>query len=547
MLEKLREYQNNHKSIRELIKRKSTLKTHQEAIKILAYRIGSLEQQIVKDSFIKDDPIYPLIKEEILDVYDDLSILAQDILANYLQSINTLEEYRPEQFQNDKSSKSNHAWIKKTQLTQYIYESYLLSLINVHALFETVKLLMHKVEETFDSKIYDELSETIYGTFLTIDKYQNTKIISLLHKVATAKSFEESWQLYKANRMLLSEFVIIKQNKLNDQNCQPVDLFSIFPSKNTPNYPIYSFWGNNKVNFLSYRVLLSPRNMCVNERNISFDTNIISYFKSWIEKGKSSVDLTPVLEFLSNPQTQYDYFPFMAENYLSQNYTKEELIIEIDQIERDLSNYKLYPYRPEYAQQLVNTLSDPNMVNPLKDTYNRIYLTMLVIVWVKLHYSNQPAEKQFQKLCDIMASELNNYPLPELAMAYDYYNNSDNTASFFRKIQKNKNNLLKNIKNMAWDLFHISLTIQQCLVKLTNTDLMIPYFATYDKGLAKILKYYEMESLAICYRTNEYFPYYSMSNIPLEVRNKYFRSHLENAPININKLIEKYENMVGKV
>ena len=63
---------------------------------------------------------------------------------------------------------------------------------------------------------------------------------------------------------------------------------------------------------------------------------------------------------------------------------------------------------------------------------------MLVIVWVKLHYSNQPAEKQFQKLCDIMASELNNYPLPELAMAYDYYNNSDNTASFFRKIQKNK-------------------------------------------------------------------------------------------------------------
>ena len=158
-----------------------------------------------------------------------------------MQSISCLEECNSERIGNGKPSKTTDAWIKKTQLAEFIYQSYLLSLINLHALFEIVKLLMHQVEETFDSKIYDKLSETIYSKFLPIDKYQNTEIISLLHKVATAKSFEESWELYKKNRMLLSEFVIIKQNKLNDKNCQPVDLFSIFPSKTLSNYPIYSF------------------------------------------------------------------------------------------------------------------------------------------------------------------------------------------------------------------------------------------------------------------------------------------------------------------
>ena len=539
IFEIIREYQNNYKAIRKLIKKKSMLKAQQEMIERLAYRIGSMEQNATKP-----DSAHLLIKEEILDIHNTLSILARDIRTNYLQSFNTIEEYKLKHFNEGQLLNPNNALIKKLELSQYIYESYLLSLINVRALFETVKLLMSRRGEPFNNDIYDELNQTIYNTFLNVDKYQNTSIINLLHQAATARTFEESWQLYKANRMLLSEFVIIKQNSLKDENWSPVDLFSIFPSSAAPNFPIYSFFKNNKVNFLSYRVLLSPRNTCVNERNISFDTNIISYFKTWIEKRKASVDLSPILEFLSDPQTQYEYSPFFVENYLSGNYTKEQLVLEIDQIEKDLSSYKMYPYRAGHAQQLVNSFVDLNMVKPIEDTYNRIYLTMLVIIWVKLHYSNHSSEKQFQKLCDIMVSEIHDFPVPELAMAYDYYNNSENTVSFFKKIQKNQDDLIKNIKNMAWDIFHITFTIRQCLVRLDETNLMIPYFATYDKGLSKILKYYEMEALAICYRTQEYFPYYSISNIPPDVKKKYFNRSITPEPIDLKMLIDKYERFI---
>ena len=539
IFEIIREYQNNCKAIRKLIKKKSMLKAQQEMIELLSYRIGSMEQNATKP-----ESDHLLIKEEILDIHNMLSILARDIKTNYLQSFNTIEEYKLKHFNEGQLLAPNNALIKKLELSQYIYESYLLSLINVRALFETVKLLMSRREEPFNNDIYDELNQTIYNTFLNVDKYQNTHIVNLLHQVATTKSFEESWQLYKANSMLLSEFVIIKQNSLKDENWSPVDLFSIFPLSAVANYPIYSFFKNNKVNFLSYRILLSPRNTCVNERNISFDTNIISYFKTWIEKRKTSVDLSPILEFLSDPQTQYDYSPFFVENYLSGNYTKEQLVLEIDQIEKDLSSYKMYPYRAGYAQQLVNSFVDLNMVKPIEDTYNRIYLNMLVIVWVKLHYFKLPAEKQFQKLCDIMVSEIHDFPLPELAMAYDYYNNSENTVGLFKKIQKNQVSLIKNIKNMAWDIFHITFTIRQCLVRLDETNLMIPYFATYDKGLSKILKYYEMEALAICYRTQEYFPYYSISNIPSDVKKKYFNRSITPEPIDLKMLIDKYERFI---
>lgn len=542
IFEQICEYRNNYKSIKELKKKKAILKAQQEMIELLAYRIGSMEQNATKPN-----SAHLLIKEEILDIHNTLSILARDIRANYLQSFNTVEEYKLKHFNDGQLLNHNYALVKKLELSQYIYESYLLSLINVRALFETVKLLMSRIEEPFNNDIYDELSKTIYNTFLKVDKYQNSHMVNLLHQVATAKTFEESWQLYKANRMLLSEFVIIKRNSLKDENWSPVDLLSIFPSSATPNYPIYSFFKNNKVNFLSYRILLSPRNICVNDRNISFDTNIISYFKTWIEKRKASVDLSPILEFLSDPQTQYDYSPFFVENYLSGNYTKEQLVVEIDQIEKDLSSYKLYPYRAGYAEQLVNNFVDLNMVKPIEETYNRIYLTMLVIIWGKLHYSNLPAEKQFQKLCDIMVSEIHDFPLPELAMAYDYYNNSENTVSFFKKIQKNQDALIKNIRNMAWDIFHITFTIRQCLVRLDETNLMIPYFATYDKGLSKILKYYEMEALAICYRTQEYFPYYSISNIPSDVKKKYFNRSITREPINLKMLIDKYEHLIQDI
>ena len=132
-----------------------------------------------------------------------------------------------------------------------------------------------------------------------------------------------------------------------------------------------------------------------------------------------------------------------------------------------------------------------------------------------------------------MTSEVHDFSSPEIAMAYDYYHNSENTVSFFRKIQKNQNNLIKSIKNMAWDLFHITITIRQCLVKQTETNLTIPYFATYDKGLSKILKYYEMEALAICYRTQECFPFYSIKNIPPEAKKKYFNRSIMPASIRV--------------
>lgn len=547
IINKLLEYYKTHQTRKKLINKKAAVKKHKQALEILSLQIGILEEKIAQKLYKPSSIDFLFLKEEIADIYEKLSLLSQNIQDEYIESIENLQDLIKILETSDASSFNYNNTFKNSQIAQYIYECYLVSIIDARSLFEKVRYIMSEAKIDYDDKIYKELSTLIRNTFLQIDNYQNTTLIQILHNVATAPTFEDAWNLYKKSQVLLSEFVIIKQNKSKDINWAPIDLFAILPSKSKPNYPIYSFFGDNKVNMISYRILLSPYNISINERSISFDTNIISYFKSITEKGKTAVDFSPILEFLSAPKAQYDYSPFLMENYISGNYNDEQLTKEIDNIEKDLSINRFYPYRPGYAKQLVNMYKNPNFTKPLESIYKRLYLYLLIIVWIKLKYPQYSAKKQFEKLCEIMTTELNDCPLPEMAMAYDYYHNSENTIDFFKKIQRNQKNLTKSIKNMSWDLFHITIAIKSCIVKQPESNVLIPYFATYDKGLAKILSYYELEALAICYRTQEYFPYYSIKNIPLELRKKYFSHSIKRIPVDIDALVDKYEDLLNNL
>ena len=439
--------QNNkiHQTRRKLINKKAIVEKRRQELEILSFQIGILEEKIAQQHFQTSTLNPSFIKNEIVNACENLSVLSSSIQDEYIESIENLQNQIKILEVAHTSSFDYNNVLRNSQMAQYIYENYLVSVIDARSLFEKVRFIMSVINLNFDDTIYVDLSTLIHNTFLRIDHYQNTTLIEILHRVATAPTFEDAWNLYTENRLLLSEFVIIKQHKVKDTSWCPVDLFSILPSKSKPDYPIYSFFGDNNVNIISYRILSSPHNNSIDERNISFDTNIISYFKSITEKGKTSVDLSPILEFLSAPKAQYDYFPFLMENYISGNYDDEQLIKEIDNIEKDLSINRFYPYRPDYAKQLVDIYKNPNFIEPLEEIYKKLYLYLLIIVWIKLMFHQYSAKKQFEKLCEIMHTELNDCPLPEMSMAYDYYNNSENTTEFFRKIQRNKKDLIKSL------------------------------------------------------------------------------------------------------
>lgn len=527
-------------------------------LQVLIEKIYSLERYMIKNPFRTDDDniIFRTCVTQIEELYKEVEYLSKEIIENYFLSMSKVqilqEKYENEIYLIRKGVINRKINTIKQICTrvQNIYKGYLRCLIDIRSVVETINSIRKELNLSVYRAIEKELSNTIYNTFLQIDCYQNSKVMVILNQVATASSFSEVWDLYRLNKDVLSEFTIIKRSAVHDPAWVAIDLFEVLPSSRKEKYPIYSFFGDNKVNYVSNRILISPTNTCINERNITFDTNVISYFRNQAKGKKLNIDFSPIIEFLTNQErVQFDYMPFIVENYLSENYTVPNLIKEIDTIERYLSIDFNQRYRDEYASQLVSVLQTPELKLELKSIYNSIYARLMAIVWVRLKYIRSPIDKQFEKLCEIFGNELHDYAIPELSIAYDFYNSSERTAKFFKKIQLNTPDLVEKIKNMSWDLFHIRSSTRQCLVKQEGSDLLVPYIATYDDGLSKILDYFQLDALAVCTRTKEMFPYYITNKVPEALRIKYFNNTFTFNPQNVNlaEFIKKYEKLIREL
>ena len=160
-----------------------------------------------------------------------------------------------------------------------------------------------------------------------------------------------------------------------------------------------------------------------------------------------------------------------------------------------------------------------------------------------LNFSKSPS-KQFQNLCRVFSEELNDYAIPELSMAYDFYYHHN--IAFLSCIQKSTKNLTSKIKNMSWDIFHIR-NLYENSIALYGGDLCIQYFCTFDDNLVGIFKYFELEALAVCKRTSETIPYFHTNNVPLKMIKRYFNDITSKKTINIDSVIAKYENLIEKI
>lgn len=541
---------------KELKGRERRLKGNALHLQVLIEKIYSRERYMIKNPFRTDDDndVFRMCGKETQDLYIEIDYLSKEIIENYYLSMRTVQMIQEkygneiELIQKGVQNRKINTIKQICTRVQNIYRVYLSCLIDIRSVVETINSIKNELKLSVDRTTEEELSNTIHKTFLQINCYQNSNVMIVLNQVATASSFSEVWDLYKLNKDVLSEFTIIKRSVAHDPAWVATDLFEVLPSSKKEKYPIYSFFGENKVNYVSNRILISPTNTCINERNITFDTNVISYFKNQAKGKKLNIDFSPIIEFLTNQErVQFDYMPFVVENYLSGNYTAANLTEEINTIERYLSINFNQKYRDKHANQLVSELQTPELIFELKSIYNSIYARLMAIVWIRLKYIKSPVDKQFENLCEIFGNELHDYAIPELSMAYDFYNSSERTAKFFKKIQLNAPDLIDKIKNMSWDLFHIRSSMRQCLVKQEGSDLLVPYIATYDDGLSKILEYYQLDALAVCTRTKEMFPYYITNKVPEKLRIKYFNDTFKQHNVNLAVFINKYEKLIQEL
>ena len=99
---------------------------------------------------------------------------------------------------------------------------------------------------------------------------------------------------------------------------------------------------------------------------------------------------------------------------------------------------------------------------------------------------------------------------------------------------------------MSWDIAHIR-NVYESSLAVNGGDLCIQYFCTFDDNLVDILKYFELEALAVCKRTKETIPYFHINNIPVKMISKYFDGINHENTADIDAIITKYENLLEQI
>lgn len=125
-----------------------------------------------------------------------------------------------------------------------------------------------------------------------------------------------------------------------------------------------------------------------------------------------------------------------------------------------------------------------------------IYVLLLKTICIEFSNSKKSAKNKIMTLFDFVNEQLGFIAERELEVCYCYFNHDEMTKKFFKKVQKNSNNLLDTINGMAWDLTHIRLIEQQFMFRpIDEVRFAIHMLLTFDNGLKEILQINPIEQI----------------------------------------------------
>ncbi len=484
------------------------------------------------------DTVYLYLRNEILKIYKKI------FDKWYYTPVHFYEKYNPNDYNKTRSQllKIANVWMNYfdfslDNLTDYYYVCNIL--FNICDLFEI------QIDKKFFNNVLCFYKKTLLK--IKFDNEMCTKIKNLLFCNNVNDLFEE----FKKNYCCLKDFVFIKSYTIPEPTWKPINLETNFESSNK--FFIFTPFVNNKINCVCHQTLNDPLNELKDSRAFSFDTNVISYWRSKLINKEINIDLEKLFSIIyNNGRIIFDYMPYLLENKLFENINPISLDDNLRLIEQDIYNhnnyYKMYYNFADYYKMQKERFEKLNYTYFL-NLYREIYCQFLMLTYISLS-KNIPSSDKLNYYIDWLEKMFDtniNYPL--LYIATDYFNKKE--VNFFKKIQTSAKNLYQKIKNMAWDIFHL----QTQLVSLCNpslkTEIYIPYFCTYDKDLYKLSKYFKIDSIAYISAIEEVFIKYHYCNyalLPNKYKNKIYHNNLNQFidKEKIDKLIKKIEEQLSK-
>lgn len=242
-------------------------------------------------------------------------------------------------------------------------------------------------------------------------------------------------------------------------------------------------------------------------KTIDFDLNILTYLNKIMIGRKINIDKVEFLNYLNYLKKegfQTGITTALMERVrthvdlciLSEMITSFVKFDNIPLVNRDFENIYLSSNDYMRIKQIYDIALD--QMNETLDKYNLVCCCVMKAFLIKTYDIVSDKSKKVEKLIDYCLNVLNCYLEKEIVILSLYIMDDSRTHKTFKKL-KNNSDIIKNILNVTWDIYHIRL-IEQIMLwdNMKNTErVILSYFGTADNGIIDAIQINPVKAFVI--------------------------------------------------
>ncbi|MCH5155611.1 MAG: hypothetical protein J1F69_03305 [Clostridiales bacterium] len=309
---------------------------------------------------------------------------------------------------------------------------------------------------------------------------------------------EEALQIYTNNFNVLQNYSFILPYS------EGIDYVQKFREMKLKNIDVIHFFQSDRLYCLNAQDCIS--NLFNHEYEnkiascVSLDTQIQSYlYRNYIDaKNKIPENIEEIQKLIDSRMCLIDCLPYTFENtlfnpqFIKMQIYKDNVFAFETYFLKNKQKAKIYSNKLiKYDKRLM----DDEFSDWYRRQYLFYYLELLVMIDIFLNHKNLKIFDKELLLVKYFHENIGLLSDRELNLAKLLFIHGTK-ITFFGKIQKGRKDIVKNLRNMAWDIFHLNNIFNGMLIPRKGIDFVIPFFITYDRRLKDIAPIYKLKSIA---------------------------------------------------
>lgn len=291
---------------------------------------------------------------------------------------------------------------------------------------------------------------------------------------------------------------------------------------------------------------LSEKSLVHVGKTIDFDLNILTYLNKIMTGHRINIDKGEFIRYLNYIKTegfQIGITTALMERVRTQidleilfemiiSFVKLEKISTINENIKNIYLSEKDYMRIKKIYNMALTQKNENL-----EQYNTICCCVMKAFLIKTYDNSLQKNKKVDKFIKYCLDVLNCYLEKEIVILSLYIMDNNRTHKVFKKIKKNTD-VIKNILNVAWDIYHIRLVEEIMKTdNMKNTDqVILSYFGTADNGIIDAMQINPVKAFVIM---NDFsIPFHQMNITDVCNNNELLESGYLNASVRAERIKE---------